>query len=354
MRRCRRLVLLVSILAAVPGAAPAWAAAGRAEALRDLAPTGDAVVHDRVLLRPVAAAAVSFRRYGTGRTGEGVRVAVSRRYGRSAGVARSYARFLGSLPHGAELSRLRVYIAPRAEVRERCGGWAAVVACYSPSAGVIVVPGQRRLPGGLTTSYIVAHEYGHHIAANRSNSPFPTVAYGPKYWASNRLVCRLARTGGVAPGNEGGAYAANPAEAWAETYAWLRYPRVRWPFTRLLAPTPSALAAARRDVLSPWTRGRTVTYAGVLGPGRAARSFPVRLTLDGSARIALRGPRGADFDLRLSSGGRTLTATRTPGSADRIAPPGAVCRDAPAEWVTVTVQRRSGAGRFALTVAYPG
>ena len=71
--------------------------------------------------------------------------------------------------------------------------------------------------GGATTSYVVAHEYGHHIAANCSDAPFPAIAYGPKYRASEELVCARTLAGRLAPGDEGSRYGSNPAEACAET-----------------------------------------------------------------------------------------------------------------------------------------
>ena len=211
-------------------------------------------------------------------------------YTPSPDVAQTYVDFLGSLPHGTELSKLKLLLAPPTDVQRDCGGQDGVLACYDSQSHEMVVPGEQiENQSGVSTSYVIAHEYGHHIAAFRSNPPFPTVDVGPKYWASYEKICDRTLAGRLAPGDEGQYYLLNPGENWAETYARLVYPNEPWRFTSLLKPDAGALAAARRDVLEPWTASVTKTFTGSFGGGDVRRfSFP--LTLDG-APAASGGPR---------------------------------------------------------------
>lgn len=219
----------------------------------------------------------------------------------------------------------------------------------------MIVPGSEIASGtdGVTTSYVIAHEYGHHIAANRSNAPFAAIDYGPKRWASYERVCSRTNDGLLAPGNEGSRYASNPGEAWAETYAQLTYPGVAWSFTSLLRPDAGARTAARSDVLSPWRHGRTRTWRARLGPGTSRRSHRFTVTLDGALSLRLHGPAGANYDLRLSSSDGTGTATSRAGSRDVISHR-AACRTGASERLTVTVVRRSGRGPYTLRAAWAG
>jgi hypothetical protein len=218
------------------------------------------------------------------------------------------------------------------------------------------VPGDSEQSGGVSTSFVIAHEYGHHVAAFRSNAPFPALDYGPKRWASYERVCSRALDGRLAPGDEGRRYAANPGEAWAETYAHLVYPDVRWDYVRILEPDRGSLAAARADVLDPWTSGRTRSFAGRFAPGRdgATKRFTLRLSLDGALRVKLDGPRRAQYDLRLLSAGGTLARSRAAGSGDRVVLRAACRTRAGAEPLTLAVVRRSGSGPFTLRVGYAG
>ena len=342
-------------LAALVGSAlvpTAAAGAPSAEPLQDVAPV-TTEFEDRVLTTAPPTATASATR--TLRTADGnrVRVSVSGAYRRTRRVARSYVDFLGSLPHGGELSRLRMVIATPAQVRRRCGSPQAL-ACYTTAGSTMIVPGQQISGGrGVTTSYVVAHEYGHHLAAFRRNPPFRALDYGPKYWASQRLVCAGVLDGRLAPGDEGSRYVLNPGEAWAETYAQLRYPEVPWSFAPRLRPTAGALAAARRDVLAPWRRTTTRTFTGDLSAERGRRSFTFDLRLDGALRFALDGPPGAHYDLRVASGDTVLRTTRAPGSDDVIAY-SAACRDRPVERIRLTVLRRSGSCPFSLSACYAG
>lgn len=288
--------------------------------------------------------------------GQSVSVRFSPSYEPDDAVGQSYVDFLGGLPHGTELSRLKIYIATPAEVQDQCGGVKGTLACYDPAVNTMTVPGEQAADdgSGITTSYVVAHEYGHHVANHRSSAPFLALNWGPKFWASRELVCLNTIRGRLSPGDEGANYLANPGEAWADTYAHLTYPRVRWQFTELLTPDAAAKAAARRDVLTPWTANLSKTFSGRFAAGGPrVKAFRLALHYDGTLRVALRGPPGANYDISLSSLGVDRGRTLDPGATDvyftRYA-----CREVDSENVLIKIVRRRGLGPFTATVTYAG
>jgi hypothetical protein len=217
-------------------------------------------------------------------------------------------------------------------------------------------PGEEPKTGssGVTLSYVMAHEYGHHIAASRSNEPFSAFSFGPKYWASYELVCDRASKGQLAPGNEQEFYLSNPGEGWAETYAHLKYPEVAWQFNPLMKPDEGAYAAARKDVLNPWQSGLTKVFKGSFGKrGSNTRQFSFNLTLDGGLQARLKGPRHSNYNLVFTSNGREQGRTASPGSGDSVSYQ-AACREEQVEHVNVTVKRVSGRGPFTLRLSYAG
>jgi hypothetical protein len=352
----RALAIALAAAVVVPAAAQAQP---QAQPLVDAVPFGTHF-KDRVFSSAKttahAAASPEFVSYPT-MDGALVNVAISDGYGGqlSQAVAQSYADFLDSLDHGPELAKLRLIIAPASEVVANCGGQDGTLACYDTRTSMMYVPGEQMVSDtGVTTSYVIAHEYGHHIAANRSNAPFDALAFGPKYWASYELVCDRALSGRLAPGDEGEFYTSNPGEGWAETYAQLKYPDVEWRFTPLLKPDQGAFDAARRDVLTPWAQPVTKVFKGSLGrTGSNTRRFSFPTTLDGSLHVRLVGPHTANYNLVLKSdaGGRARTKRR--GSRDRISFE-AACRRNPTERLTVAVKRVKGSGPFTLRVQYAG
>jgi hypothetical protein len=290
--------------------------------------------------------------------GRSVQAAISDRYGTQidTSVVQTYINLLDSLDHGPELATLKVFVAPPDEVLTECGGDAGTLACYDSRTKVMVIPGQEPNTGssGVTLSYVVAHEYGHHIAASRSNDPFNAFRFGPKYWASYEMVCDRSLKGLLAPGNEQQFYLSNPGEGWAETYAQLKYPEIAWQYNPLMKPDAGAFAAARQDVLSPWQHGVTKVFKGSFGKGGSnTLRFTFDLTLDGRLTAKLRGPRKANYNLIFTSNGKSEGHTSTPGARDSVSYQ-AACRTDALEHVVVTVRRVTGSGPFTLRMSYAG
>ena len=348
-------VLALAVLAGL-AALPATAEARRAEPLVDVSPQSTSFP-DRVIADgPVKArAAASAPKAYAAPDGTAVSVRFSDSYTENPEIAQTYVNFLGSLPHGTELSRLKVLLAPPAEVEKTCGGFDGVLACYDGRSHEMVVPGEQTdSSSGVTTSYVIAHEYGHHIAAFRNNRPFDAMSIGPKFWASYMKVCDRVLGGRLVPGAEGRFYLANPGESWAETYARLTYPNEPWHFSSILKPDAGALAAARRDVVEPWTVARTRQFTGrFTATGPNAKRFSFRLTLDGALKVRLHGPAHARYDLAISSLGENRGRTSGHAARDELSFR-AACRQRRSEDVGITVLRRGGTGPFRVDVTYAG
>src|SRR3954468_16014807 len=205
----RRPSPLPALIVAAVIAAPA-AAATEPQPLVDLPPQATAFLDHVGHVAHTRARRAGDSSPAAYRTSDGLTVSVvfSGSYTPDPDVAQSYVDFLDSLTHGSELGKLRMYIATPAEVRKACGGVAGTLACYDPTDNTMTVPGQQTADdgSGVTTSYVVAHEYGHRIAAHRSNSPFLALNWGPKYWASQERVCINTIEGRLAPGDEGENY----------------------------------------------------------------------------------------------------------------------------------------------------
>ncbi|MFL5820408.1 MAG: hypothetical protein ACJ76S_06965 [Solirubrobacteraceae bacterium] len=314
---------------------------------------------DRVIDHPVARAAAAnggllTLHYPVG--GQSVEISLSPAFAdipQNRAAARSVVDFLGSLPHASELGQLRIFIGTQAEVSVLCGGGVEVLGCYAASQHRMFVP-DREPPGGIySREYAMTHEYGHHIASLRSDAPWPALAYGAKYWSSYEHVCARTEHHLLFPGDESSHYAANPGEAFADTYAHLRFPRVPFQFSSIMRPTPGSLAVVRRDVLHPWRAPRAARLRGVLGAARPIRSFTIRQSLDGSLSFRLLGPPGSNYDLELVNRGRVVRRTDAPGSRDRLTLLG--CRaDRPTVTYSLRVVRRSGSGAFSVDTAVPG
>jgi len=185
-------------------------------------------------------------------TGEAVDVSVSPSYQADRAVGQRWADFFASLPHGPELQLLKAYIASLSEVHAICGG--SAVGCYGEDRLMLT----DEPASGFSPEEVARREYGHHIALNRSNAPWPASDWGPKHWATAAHICSRVRWNTAYPGDESLLYKLNPGEAFAEAYRVLVDTRLgethpAWPLVDpSFFPDQKALAATEQDVISPW------------------------------------------------------------------------------------------------------
>ena len=225
-------------------------------------------------------------------TGEAVTVYASNSYPVDPALGQRWADFLATLVHGPEISTVTVLLSTPEQISNICGQDA--VACYNSRGARLYAPGED--PGSdLSAEAVITHEYGHHIAANRSNAPWLALDWGPKRWASAMQVCAKARRGVLVPGAEDAVqYTENPGEGWAEAYRVLNEhkagrPETPWQIVdQALYPTAAALTAAEQDVTTPWETGTTTTQTAVLTRTKKTRTFTVATQLDGNLRMTLR------------------------------------------------------------------
>jgi hypothetical protein len=276
--------------------------------------------------------------------GHSVLIEVSRSYSKRVRMARGLAAFLGSLLHGGEMAQLSAVVATPPEIRHLCG--AGALACYSPAAEQMVVSGEDAPPGEPPRELVIAHEYGHHVATNRSNRPWSALDRGTKRWSTHEGICRGIKRRKIRPYE----YFQNPGEAFAEAYAFYHYPGVigwQWEIAR---PDPVAFDAIVADVGFPWTRRTSVEWSGDLDRGDPREVTRVETPLDGRLKVRLDGPRGADFDLVLLAARRGKVLDRAGGSGPDHTVRHTMCgRRA----VRVAVIRDSGHGPYEVTAARP-
>jgi hypothetical protein len=313
--------------------------------------------HDRVVTgssKARAAQAGSTQMYATA-DGTQIPVTLDPSFTGDPAIAQTYATFLGTLPHGPELASLRVTVVAPGEMARACGADEddpdadAILACYGAGDRTMIVPGEQAAGSEYSVNYVIAHEYGHHIAANRSNAPLQALDFGPKRWSSYELVCKNAQDGRLAPGDQSTYYRQNPGEAWAEAYARLTFPTQAWTFTPLLRPTQGSTLAVQADVMQPWSKRATQAFKGT-----GTRTFTLPITLDGAFTLQLDGPSRTNYDIVVKSGGKVVDRTTRRGSRDRIHYRIA-CRDRRTENLKLTVVRRSGEpAPYTLTARYAG
>jgi hypothetical protein len=236
----------------------------------------------------------------TASTGETVTVYVSASLPPEAGTPQSWADFLADLEHGSELASLTAYIATFDEMQQVCGPGA--LGCYGGDE--LMTIGETAY--GVTPAEVVRHEYGHHIAFHRLDSPWPAIDWGPKNWASTMNVCRRVDSGTAYPGDENEHYQLNPGEAWAETYRVLEEKRAGvtasgWDIVDgSFYPNDAALQAAQRDVLQPWSASHLTVNKKRFTP-RTKRVWTIPLTtpLDGVLELTMTMPKSGLYGVTL-------------------------------------------------------
>jgi hypothetical protein len=305
-------------------AAPAGAATGSREARSLLeVPHPGVPLRDVVVKEPGAAAArisatASAQRYpihdGTDAT---IAVSVTAACAQSCDVTdpQRIADFIGTLIHGDEVSLLTVQLDTEFQLGYDCGFGAE--ACYFTSENKIVIGGYQEADGdGATLDFVLAHEYGHHVAQHRRMPPpfGSAIDWGPERWASVENVCRGRRAGRLFPGDEGTHYFEDPGEAFAESFAHYRFPdaQVQWRYLSALKPTPASLRAVREDTLSPWRGRRSLVLSGhVPARGEGAAVESLQTPLDGTVSLRPASLRRHGYELALRSrAGRLLRTSR--------------------------------------------
>jgi hypothetical protein len=286
------------------------------------APAAAAPWRDAIIGRPSASAARISSTAETGRypidDGSGATVAISVTASCqvlcTAAEPQAIANFLGTLIHGAEMELLIVQLDTPSQLEYDCGFDAE--ACYYPSENKIVLSGNDEVgPDGATREFILAHEYGHHVANHRlSPAPFPAaINWGTPRWANEENVCRRSHAGALFPGNEGSHYFQDPGEAFAESFARYRFPdsAPAWRYLPALKPGPAAFEAIREDTLEPWLGRSSFLLSGLAPPrqsGAVVRSF--RTPLDGAVSLRPAGFRRRYSLNLLGPAGRVVRSTR--------------------------------------------
>lgn len=278
--------------------------------------------------------------------GSTVNVQVSDSYPVDQTLPQDWATYLGTLVHGPELSKLTLRLMPISDVQRTCG--AQALACYDNGTETIYATPDDQL-GSPPAKEIVAHEYGHHIAANRSNAPFSASDYGTKRWASYENICAKSASGQLSPGNESGAYSENPGEVFAESYRVLNLTQqgdtnIDWSIVDpAFYPNATALRLLEEDVLDPWTHNTVTVDHGAFGHGEY-RTFGVATALDGSFVASLHEAARAHLRLLLYAGS-TLVASSASSIHFQI------CGQ---RVLTLRVQRLRGpGGAFTVDVSKP-
>jgi hypothetical protein len=294
------------------------------------APAGGAVLpRDTVISSPgpgsarISASAATSR-YAIDASGESVAIGVTAACQASCTAAdpARIAAFLGTLVHGPEMELLTVQLETPTQIEFDCGYGAQ--ACYYGGENKIVLSGDDSpAADGASREFVLAHEYGHHVARHRETpAPFPpAIDWGTARWASYENVCRRSRTGSLFPGTGGLRYFRDPGEAFAETFANLRFPGsgVPWRWLRALKPDAGALQAVREDTLEPWRGRRAFSLRGRL-PGRrggaAVRGFPT--PVDGRVSLRLRGRSRYGLSLFNPAGHVLRSSRHHPGPHRRL------------------------------------
>jgi hypothetical protein len=261
---------------------------------------------------------------------------------------------LAELPHGPEMNRLQVHVADLGNLYRYCGEQAT--ACYYPSSETMVISGSPVNPNnGMPQGMVIAHEYGHHIEANRTLPGWNASRLGGRHWATYEHVCEGVAAGSLLPGDEGAGYWDNPGEAFAQAYATMLFPdAVPW-WWHFAEPDEGSFASIRSDIGDP-SRGTTTRWVRRLAPRTPKAQTAVTTTVDGPIAVSLRQPRAARFAVALrAADGRLLRKGRTTKSRSGSGAPVTQLsyQACGTRSVTLEVRRRAGRGRFTAKISRP-
>jgi len=285
--------------------------------------------------------------------GMNIDVAVSPSYTTNDSTNQAWAQFFADLPQSSDADGMTVYIAPPDEVKEQCGSTS--VACYWHGDKTMAIPGVDPTDsGGEPLEEVAMHEFGHLIADQRSNDPWPAIDFGPKRWANWLRVCGNTRSKALFPGNEGDNYSLNPGEGWAETYRVASGgSKSLWAIVdNYFKPDSKTSNLALTDVTNPWRGNTRRTYRGSFSK-RGSRTKTIRLpaTVDGVVRVRLTSSRGLDVDIQiLNRNGRSrLGHSERYGTKESI---DTTACDAGGS-VLLRLYRYSGTGTYNITTTLP-
>ena len=351
------LLLPAAVVAAVAAGSATAAQTLERPSLAELA-LAPQFVPDSTLPTTRARRLLSLGSYWGGRyttpTGEAVTIYVSDSYPQNPAIAQQWANFLDSLVHGSELGAVTAYLAPLSEVQSVCG--ADALGCYSPDQSLLVAPGDDPATD-TSAAAVVTHEYGHHVAAHRNNTPWAAVDYGTKRWASYFQVCRRTRAGELFPGAETlPNYTFNPGEVFAETYRVLNQHKAGiqetpWDVVdESLYPTAKGLTLLSEDVTNPWTKPTTTAYRGSLAGRTRSRTYTVSTGLDGTLAVALRASAGIRLRLGVATSAGASVGSRTIAAGRHSTFRTTICGR---RSYRLRVTDLRGTGAFTLTVSRP-
>jgi hypothetical protein len=267
----------------------------------------------------------------------------------------SWAEFITHLTHGSEISSLTAYVGTLGDIQEICNTDLAV-GCYARNQ--LVALGDAAALQGASPEEIVRHEYGHHIAYHRLNTPWAAVDWGPKRWASAADVCAREGRNEAFPGDERTNYDRNPGEAWAEVYRLMDEQKAgittaSWDIIdRSFFPSAAALQAAEQDVVQPWTKPRTLRFTHVFGKKSPKVWWvPLSTPLDGNLRVSATMPRGGTAEVALVAANRRTVVRRAQWVGQRVRQlDGSVCGQ---RSLFLRVTQSGALGRVRVAVVAP-